>query len=212
MRPRLVELTIAASVPAWRAIGVDVDEGCSRVGAVGLRFVDADADGSGIVGWTIAVDPDDDTDRSDVDDIDGVPTVFVAADTDTSADWPSAHPIAATRIDHVVLMTSSLERTCAEVERCTGSPLKRIREAGSVRQGFHRLGEVILEVVESPQNTADTASFWGLVLVVDDVDAVSERLSDTLIGSARDAVQPGRRIASFRPAADLGLPVALMTS
>jgi hypothetical protein len=52
---------------------------------------------------------------------------------------------------------------------------------------------------------------WGLALVVDDLDAACARLGKELVGDLRDAVQPGRRIATLRPAAGIGIPVALMT-
>jgi hypothetical protein len=50
-----------------------------------------------------------------------------------------------------------------------------------------------------------------LALVVDDLDAACLRLGAELIGEPRDAVQPGRRIATLRPAAGVGIPIALMT-
>ena len=50
------------------------------------------------------------------------------------------HPLGAIGLDHVVVTTDSLERTCAAIEAATGAPLKRVREVGEIRQGFHRLG------------------------------------------------------------------------
>ena len=57
---------------------------------------------------------------------------------------------------------------------------------------------------------AGPARFWGLVVTVADLDALAERLGPVL-GSARPAVQPGRRIATARRAAGLGTRVAFMT-
>lgn len=126
----------------------------------------------------------------------------------TSAD----HPCRASLIDHVVVMTSSLERTCGAVEAGLGAPLRRIRDvAPGVRQGFHRLGEVILEVVETPQVTADQAALWGLVVVVDDLDTWAGEIGPELVAPPKPAVQAGRRISNVRPAAGLGLPVAFMS-
>jgi hypothetical protein len=213
MMPRLVEVVVAAPLTAWRGIGLDVDdEGCCRIGEVGLRVVaPGDAGTTGIVGWTIALDPDD-SGRGSADTIDGVPVTLVGFDSDpVPTSWPSVHPVGAVRFDHLVLFTDDLDRTCAAVTDATGADLRRVREAGPVRQGFHRLGEVILEVVETADAGACGARFWGLVIVVDDVDAACDRLGPSVIGVPRDAVQPGRRIASFRRDADLGLPVALMT-
>jgi hypothetical protein len=55
------------------------------------------------------------------------------------------------------------------------------------------------------------ASFWGFVLNVADIDAAFERLGPDVLSPPKQAVQPGRRIASFRSAAGLGAPIALMT-
>ena len=43
-------------------------------------------------------------------------------------------------LDHVVVTTDSLERTCGAIADATGAPLRRVREVGEIRQGFHRLG------------------------------------------------------------------------
>jgi hypothetical protein len=117
----------------------------------------------------------------------------------------------ATGFDHVVVMTSSIERTCGAIEAATAAPLKRVRDVGPVRQGFHRLGPLIVEVVESSRVTADIATFWGLVLIVDDIHEAAGRLGPDVISHPKTAVQLGRLIATFRDGAGLGLPVALMS-
>ena len=73
------------------------------------------------------------------------------------------------------------------------------------------VGDALLEVVGPKEPDGDgPASFWGLVLVVDDIDAAAERLG-ALLGTPRDAVHEGRRIATVRREAGLGTAVALMT-
>ena len=91
--------------------------------------------------------------------------------------------------------------------------MKRIREVGGgVRQGFHRAGSVILEVVERPDIPADEpARLWGLVFVVNDLDVLATRLGTEVLGPVKDAVQPGRKIATVIKGAGLGVPVAFMT-
>jgi hypothetical protein len=125
-----------------------------------------------------------------------------------------AHPIGATYIDHVVVLTPDLERTSAAFE-AIGVQRRRVREVetddGLLRQGFFRLGEVIVEVVTHPGIDEGPARFWGITFTVEDLDACAELLGDRL-GSIRDAVQPGRRIATVRRQAELGLPVALMSA
>ncbi|MEY3618703.1 MAG: hypothetical protein RL726_1401, partial [Actinomycetota bacterium] len=116
-------------------------------------------------------------------------------------------------IDHIVIMTGSLDRTSESIDRVLRAPRKRVRDAGGgVRQGFHRAGDIILEVVERPDLDSNTpASLWGVVFVVDDLDATVAWLGPDAVSMPRDAVQPGRRIASIRREVGLGLPVALMT-
>jgi hypothetical protein len=80
-----------------------------------------------------------------------------------------------------------------------------------LRQAFFRLGEVILELVESPQAEPTRASFWGITFAVGDLDQCAELLGERL-GEIRDAVQPGRRIATVPGSAGLGLPVALISA
>lgn len=122
----------------------------------------------------------------------------------------AAHPNTATSLDHVVIASNSLERTSAAIEAALGAPLKRVREAGPVRQGFHRVGGVIVEIVESAAHPGDRAVIWGVAVNVVDLDAAVAAAPDR-IRAPRPAVQPGRRIASVRRDAGLTLPVALMT-
>jgi Glyoxalase/Bleomycin resistance protein/Dioxygenase superfamily len=123
------------------------------------------------------------------------------------------HPNGVTQIDHLVVFTPDLERTTDALGRI-GVERRRVREVetddGGLRQGFFRLGEVILEVVEHGKVEPGPARFWGITFAVADLDACAELLGDRL-GSIRDAVQPGRRIATMRESAGLGLPVALIS-
>ena len=54
------------------------------------------------------------------------------------------------------------------------------------------------------------ARLWGISFLVPDMDATAAALGD-LLGAPRDAVQPGRRIATLRREAGLGPAVAFMT-
>ncbi len=109
----------------------------------------------------------------------------------------------------MVMLTPSLERTIEELED-QGLELRRIREGetgmGTYRQAFFRVGRPILEVVEAD----GPARFWGITFTTADIDAAAELLGDKL-GRVKDAVQPGRRIATVRKEAGLGLPVALIS-
>jgi hypothetical protein len=129
------------------------------------------------------------------------------------------HPNGAIGLDHLVAFCSSLDRTIPTLE-AAGLDFRRLREeptpAGAPRQAFFRLADVILEVIEAPpgsheERNSDSASrFWGLAFAVRDLDACGEYLGERL-GELRDAVQPGRRIATVRREAGLGTAVAFMT-
>jgi catechol 2,3-dioxygenase-like lactoylglutathione lyase family enzyme len=124
-------------------------------------------------------------------------------------------------IDHVVAMTPNLDRS-VEMLQAAGLDLRRIREqptpAGAPRQAFFRLGEVILEVVQEPEEvlaarpdgTDGPARFWGLALLSEDLELTVEQLGEH-VSEIRAAVQPGRRIATLRRSAGLAVPVALIS-
>jgi hypothetical protein len=197
---RIAELRLRADAAAWAAAGFEVEGGTTQVGTVPIRFGEAH-------GWTLSGPASA--------DFDGLPTEL--AETPAGGQEPVAeHPNGAASIDHVVVFTPSLERTVEAFEanrvRC-----RRIREVGPpdrrLRQGFFRFGEVIAEVVEVPADQAGpdgAARFWGLTITVTDLDGVVADLGP-LCGSPRDAVQPGRRIATIKREAGLGLPVALIS-
>jgi hypothetical protein len=202
--PKVEWLTVAGDADAWRSIGLTTTaDGLIPLVGTSIRIVPA-AQGhpTGIVGWALSG-------ADDTTDIDGLATEVVAPATPVYAD----HPLGASGLDHLVVSTADLERTSGAIEAATGCELKRIREVGTMRQGFHRIGRggLIVELVERPDLPAGPATFWGLVLIVADLDAAFELLGADRISAPKDAVQPGRRIATIRGEVGLGLPVALMT-
>ena len=80
-----------------------------------------------------------------------------------------------------------------------------------MRQGFHKLGDVIVEIVSAPSIPAGNATLWGFVLNVVDVDEVAAFLGPDVLSPPKQAVQKNRLIATFRGAVGLGVPVALMS-
>ena len=67
-----------------------------------------------------------------------------------------------------------------------------------IRQIFFRLGEVIVEVVGSPETAGEGPStLWGITYVVADIDATATFFGDRT-APVKDAVQPGRRITTLR--------------
>jgi hypothetical protein len=192
-------LRVGGEPPAWRELGFQVDGGGSvSVGAVRLELLPT-AERGAIASWAL--------DGPDVpDSIDGLPT-----DAGTRDAAEASHPNGVVTIDHVVVFTPSLERTTAALG-AIGIDRRRVREAGKgVRQGFFLVGDLLLEVIDGTELEDDApARFWGITMVVSDIDAAAELLGERL-GSVKDAVQPGRRIATVRPEASGGLPLALIT-
>jgi hypothetical protein len=202
--PTLDELFIAGSPDPWATAGFTVSGDTCEVGSVRLRF---GGDGRGILAWSVR----------DVNghELDGL-------DTRASAEPPAeggAHPNGTLSIDHLVVISPDLDRTAGAL-RDAGFDFRRLREGdtpgGSRRQAFFRMGEVLLEVVEAPADTkiaADPggpARLWGISFLVHELETPAAALGDTL-GEPRDAVQPGRRIATVATAAGLGPAVAFMT-
>jgi glyoxalase/bleomycin resistance protein/dioxygenase superfamily protein len=194
---RIEQLAIGADASRWADAGFAVERGGTRVGEVVLGFTE----GEGIRAWRL---------RGLEGEIDGLPAGTGADLAPTQVE----HPNGVTRIDHVVVLTPDLERT-TEAFEATGVDRRRVREVrtddGELRQGFFRLGEVILELVEHPKIEPGPARFWGLTFAVADLEAAARLLGERL-GAIRDAVQPGRRIATVRQEAGLGLPVALISA
>ncbi len=199
--PTIAELVVGASPDHWRAAGFDVDAD-NRV-VIGTVTIVLSADSPpGIASWSL---------RAPVPSvIDGLAT------TSSTADIPdaTAHPNHVVAIDHLVVLTPDLDRTIDALAE-QGLELRRVREgpAGDgreVKQAFFRMAEVILEVVATGSGGDESAQFWGLTFLSDDLDATLASLGPDRVSEARAAVQTGRRIATVRESVGLGVPVALM--
>jgi hypothetical protein len=166
---------------AWEALGFRVQAGIVALGAERLQLTGR---GGGILEVTApAVTADNPA---------GLPLRKGSDPLRPVEGWQ--HPNGAVAVDHVVVLTGSLDRTVAALQ-AAGLDLRRRDE----RMAFLRLGSYILEVVERGD---DPARFWGLVVVVDDPGAVPGA------GPAKNAVQPGRRIATVK---GLGTALAVMS-
>jgi hypothetical protein len=196
---RVEWLTVGGPLEPWERLGLVVVDGTIPLFGTGICFDPAAR--PGIVGWELSglIAP--------VTDIDGLPTIAVSP----AAPILVEHPSGAIGLDHVVVTTDSLERTCGAIADATGAPLKRVREVGEIRQGFHRIGGLIVEAVERAGLPESPAEFWGLVINVERLDDTVDRLGPDVISAARPAVQSGRSIATVLESAGLGVPVALMS-
>ena len=169
---------------AWAALGFAPDaSGDIVLGETRLRLTGR---GSGILGIT--------TGELTADGPDGLPL----ARGDVGPAGAASHSNGATVVDHVVALTGSLIRTVAALTDA-GLDLRRSTDT----MAFLRLGPTILEVVERGE---DPPRLWGVVVVVPELEGLGP-----LVGPPKDAVQPGRRIATVAREAGLGTALALMT-
>jgi len=195
---RLAAVALPGEPAPWTQLGFSLDEGGTVRLANGSLAFGADA-----AGLVVACDVDL------PDHVDGVPIRMggLAPGVD--------HPNGAFELDHVVVMTDSLDRTSGAIATRLGLEQRRVRETPTVRQAFHRFADqggvrgCIIEVVENPR--VEQPGVWGLVVNVVDLDEFVSRAGD-LVGTPKPAVQPGRRIASVRAAAGLGTAVAVMSA
>jgi hypothetical protein len=198
--PELVALDVAADPDAWRALGFTVDEdGVCAVDGVAIRL---GCEGRRISGWAVAGVPGD-------VEVDGLPTVPAPPPA-----VPASHPNGTVALDHLVVMSPDPDRTI-EALGVHGIEPRRQRHTDQYgppfTQTFFRLGRPILELIgpESPAGP-EPARFYGVAFTVEDLDATSALLGDRL-GRVKDAVQPGRRIATLRREASAGIPLAFMS-
>jgi hypothetical protein len=186
----LTGLRVADEPATWQALGFATDGGRAAVGGVRIELAGRAA-GEGILAWSV------DGLRSDV-----LPSFSVAGAT-------SEHPHGVVAVDHVVAVTGDMDATLAALA-ADGLRERRVRDAGNgLRQAFYVLGTALLEL-GGPVAGEAGPRFWGLTLVVEDLDELAERLGP-LLGPPRDAVQPGRRIATLAREAGSSLPMAFMT-
>ena len=197
------EFEVADPADAWirAGFGIGVDDVC-RIGDVGIRLVGRDW-GTGIVGWSLRGLPSDGA----IHDLDGVPTTRsrpgggIGPRSEAFPAVPATHPNGVIAIDHVVLLSPDLGRTVESLAAIGVAPRRqRDGELGGrpIRQIFFRFGEVIVEVVGSPDAAGEGPStLWGMTYVVADIDATASFFGDRT-GAVNDAVQPGRRITTLR--------------
>jgi hypothetical protein len=186
-RPELDEIALADPAAAWAALGFTVREQSIALGGVRIRL------GAAAKGLKLR-------ELDARHDLDGLPIVPSTAPPPPP---PTRHPNGASAIDHVVAHTPDLARTTSKL---TAAGLDH--RPSPAPQEFFVLGPCLLELVERP---GDPPGLWGLTLVVEDLDEAARQLGNRL-GRVKQAVQPGRRIATVRTSeAGLSTALALMT-
>jgi len=181
--------------------------------AQGTSFAAAIARGGGAIGWVWSVDRLDATNSGDttieLPDSSGALTrahldeILEGTFAGTLASSGSlenrrddlrnrcgSNPNTVSYLEHIVVMTPSLESAIARVE-AIGVPCKRIREAGrGVRQAFFKLEQTVIEVVAPSPNRP---GIWGLALMCDDIRRAVEvaRASGLQATEPKVAIQGG---------------------
>jgi len=196
-------LEVGDEPDAWADAGFTVTGGEVAIGGVRVRCL---GDGAGHDRWRLR------RDGADLPaSVDGIATVA----GEGAPPAPTQHPNRVVGFDHVVLRSPDLDRT-TEALAALGLDLRRTRRLGdgddAFEQRFFRLGEVILELVGPARPTGDgPCTIWGYALVSEDIDASAALLGERC-SAPKDAVQPGRRIATVRTRElGIGPAVALMT-
>lgn len=215
---RLLELRVADDPSAWAAAGFAVDGDETVIDPVSIRLTGRPDDGAprGITGWTLSgvSVPDGSLDGLRTDCRSDVEQRGTTGPPSNPGPAP-AHPNGTVGLDHVVMLTPDLDRTIAACE-AAGLELRRIRDTAAngspMRQAFFKLGPVVLEVVSGDVGTGlpaeeAPATFFGLAVDVDDLDATAAALGEGL-GRIKAAVQPGRRIGTIRTKG-FGISVAI---
>ena len=184
---RLTGIRLGTTPDALRRLGLDVVGDRAGVGGVTLEAVP----GEGILALDLA----------------GAsasgPLPLAAVETVADGD----HPLGATAVDHVVVLTGDVEATIEAV----GAVPRRIDERDDRRYGFVVAETALLEFVGPATPDDRPARLWGLALTVADLDEAADHLGEAC-GEPKDAVQPGRRIATVRhEAIGLGVPTVLLS-
>lgn len=199
---RLVSLHAGGASDPWQQLGLSFSDSACRLADVQL-FVGFP--GSGLVGWTIEAG------THAAIDIDGIPTTLVESSPSLSSTSLIGKQTVV-GLDHVVVNTDDLDRTCSAIESALSLEVRREREVGNgVVQRFHKLENTIIEVVTGPHVTTPGASLWGMVISVDDLFDLAGELGDEVTSMPKKATQPGRFISTVRGSVGLGIPFAMMT-
>ncbi len=208
MAHALQQLVIGDDADSWRAAGFSVDGNHLTLGKVVVEFAGSKGQ-RGVLGWKLAgVEAT----------VESIPTITGenSLPTEVKARPSNINKIFA--IDHVVVESKNVDRTVAafaEVGMVERRSATMMTPMGERRQSFLWAGRVIIEVIGPLQpEHADLdgeASIWGLALVSSNLQTTSHVL-DAHLSEPKDAVQPGRKIATMRTKElDISVPIVVMS-
>lgn len=203
MANTLHRLLVGDEPDAWRSAGFMVEDRSVVLGKTTVELVGT-AGGRGIRAWSL---------DGVATEIDGLPTMIVP---DHHQGAPQQHANMVFAIDHVVVETNNFDRTVpafAAVGMDERKTRTLVLEGTERRQSFFWAGRVVVELIGPVEAEGDQvgASFWGLALASANLEIAANVLGGAL-SEPRDAVQPGRKIATLRTKAlDISIPIALMS-
>jgi len=202
--PELVEVTAGDAPEVWASLGFAVQGTRCRIGSVDVAL--DPGVGKGIRRWAFAGG------AATPPEVEGLPTEWVDGPGEATS-LPHANGVVA--IDHIVVLTPDVDRTIVALADIGFEPRReRLTDTygAPMRQVFFRAGEAVLEVIGGQEATGDGGMrVFGLALTSADLDATASYLGARL-HSAKDAVQPGRRIATLDRGAGSSVALAFMSA
>lgn len=206
MPVELASLVIGDDPGSWAQAGFAVDGRDCQVGDVRINLIGAEAK-RGVLAWSF---------RGLAEPVGSVDGLLVGPAESVPTGKRTCHPNGVTGLDHLVLITPDQDRTVGALSEI-GLEVRRVREVpegygnGPATQTFFRMGRPVLELVAPVEQNDGPCRFFGLAFDVADIDALPGLYGDRL-GRVKEAVQPGRRIATLRPKElDISTPIAFMS-
>ncbi len=210
MAHALQRIVVGDEPDSWRAAGFRVDGSEARFGKVVIELVGAEGD-RGVLGWSLA---------GVAGDVEQIPTVVSSPERSRTTDVPAepgaaGHTNSVFAVDHVVVETGDVDRTVqafADVGMGERRRSTMTTPMGERQQSFLWAGRVIVEVVGPVEPDSEAAmGIWGLAFVSSNLQTTAHVLAENL-SEPRDAVQPGRKIATMRTCAlDISVPIVVMS-
>jgi hypothetical protein len=129
----------------------------------------------------------------------------------------SKHINGITRVDHIVIKTSELDKVEQSISNELQMPLRRRGEMKGKRMLWYRNAMLpdtpIIEVVECEptQKSGKSCTFvWGISFVTNVLEIMRDTIGHEYVSEIRPAKQPGRNICTLKNI-ELGIKVAVMT-